>query len=659
MSKKKKETEKQATTIITRAEANFNVSTFREADNSVEFVLATENPVFIKDPIYGRCKEALMSDGVVLPSSGRIPLLDCHDRGGMANVLGSVREIRQEGDKVIGRAYFANTPKAKEAMELVKDGHLTSGSVGYSQDKSEWVSDGVIHNYHNRAFTGPMLLTTRWNLAEFSLVPVPADENATVREAVEVTAETEDGNDSGSAAVEQNTQKEDSAMENNPQAETEKVDVEKITRAAADEASTRERARVVAINDLCVKNNCPEIQTRAIKENMSLEQTQGLVIEELQKRSQPLSSASSVTVVADEADKFRNAAVDGLLLRSGMDIDKPADGAEELRGYGFKGIAREIVRRSGKNGMFSDDEALKLVFRTGTQAYSDFSNILDQSLNKAVMKGYRQAPDTWRMFCTKGNLPNLEAAKRVDLNDLPDFIENPEGAEIQNVVLGDKGETIQLKTYAAKISLTRRAILADDLGLFNKIARKIGYRAAQKIEAMAYGVLTTNGNMSDGYAVFENTHHKNIGTAGAVSKSTLAAAFALMQKQKDANGSVLDLTPKYLLVSPDEAVEAEILTASTIDPSTNNTMGNTNFFRNRGLVAISSAHISMLSNGFYLIADPATCDTIEVAFLDGRETPTIDVIDNDDDILGRSWRTYIDIGAKALDFRGMVKVAHS
>lgn len=639
--------------LITRNEADFQLSTFREADNSVEFVLATENPAIIKDSTYGKCRESLMSDGVSLPPNNQVPLLDCHDRGGITNILGSVREIRQEGDKVVGRAYFANTPRAKEALELIKGGHLKSGSVGYTQGQSEWIADGQIHNYNNRAFSGPMLLTTKWNLSEFSLVPVPADEYATVRQAPDGVPNCKER----AVAEDKNIEKKEvSQME--PK-ET-NVNVEEVTRAAADNAVKAERERMAAISELCTKNNCADIQTRAFKENLTVEQTQGLVIEELQKRSQALSSASkNVTITADESDKFRSAAVDGLLLRSGMDIEKPADGALDMQRYGFKGIAREIVRRSGNNGMFSDDDAIKLVFRAGSQAYADFTNILDTAMNKAVMNGYRQAPDTWRRFCTKGNLPNLEPAKRVNLNDMPDFIENPEGAEIQDVILGDKGETIKLVTYAAKIKLTRRAILADDLGLFNKIARKIGNRAAQKIEAMAYDVLTANAAMSDGHNLFDSTHHHNIGTAGALSKATLAAAYALMQRQTDVNGTVIDVTPKYLLVSSDEAVEAEILTASTIDPSTTNTMGATNFFRNRNLVAISTPRINMSSNGFYLVADPASCDTIEVAFLNGNENPTIETIDNDKDILGRSWRTYIDIGAKAMDFRGMVNVAHS
>ena len=58
--------------LITRNEADFQLSTFREADNSVEFVLATENPAIIKDSTYGKCRESLMSDGVSLPPNNQV-----------------------------------------------------------------------------------------------------------------------------------------------------------------------------------------------------------------------------------------------------------------------------------------------------------------------------------------------------------------------------------------------------------------------------------------------------------------------------------------------------------------------------------------------------------------------------------------------------------
>ena len=52
-----------------------------------------------------------------------------------------------------------------------------------------------------------------------------------------------------------------------------------------------------------------------------------------------------------------------------------------------------------------------------------------------------------------------------------------------------------------------------------------------------------------------------------------------------------------------------------------------------------------------LVAD--NIDTVEVAFLNGKDTPTIEAIDNDGSVLGRTYLAYIDYAAKAFDYRGM------
>lgn len=644
----------QKNQLMVRSSVSFNLQTYRENDDSVEFVLATEEPADVWD--WGTCdivKETLVASGVKFPKNRQIPLLDSHNRDGIKNILGSVRDFRIEKDQVVGRLYFSKKKEAQEALQMIREGHLDSGSVGYIQTDSVWIEDGNTLIHEGRSYKGPLLLTRSWNLNEYSLVAIGADPNAKAREAVinNVT-------DSQLAVNESNSEtKGENVMENETKTiEQPAVNVAEVERKAVE----NERARVAHIRAVCEKHNCRDMIDTLISGGYSAEAANSAVLDELAKRSVPVAAAkSTITMVADAKDKFRAAAIDGILLRAGNTVENPAAGSEELRGYSIRELSREVLRQNGHNGMLSDEQALKLVFRAGSQAYDDFSHILDQSMNKAVMNGYKQASDTWKMFCTKGSLTNLEPAKRVDINDLPDFEQNPEGAELHNSILGDKGEQVQLISYGNTVSLTRRAILADDLGLFGRIARKIGYRAAMKAEALAYGVLTGNANMSDGVALFHASHNNLAGSGGALSKATLAAAFAAIQKQTDANGSKLAITPKFVLVGPDEAVEAEILTASTIDPSSTNTMGQTNFFKNKGLVAISSPFIDTTNNGFFLIADPSSCDTIEIDFLNGKETPTIEVIDNDGDILSRKWRYYFDIGAKALDFRGMYKTAHS
>ena len=66
---------------------------------------------------------------------------------------------------------------------------------------------------------------------------------------------------------------------------------------------------------------------------------------------------------------------------------------------------------------------------------------------------------------------------------------------------------------------------------------------------------------------------------------------------------------------------------------------------------VISGHIS--TKKWFLIGDPNEIDTVEVAFLDGKETPTLYAVENDGDILGRSFVGYIDYVAKALEWRSM------
>ena len=646
--------------ILTRAK--YQPKTIREEDKSVEFVLATDNPALMYREGLGYVDESLIADGALVESDS-VPLLNCHDRYSVDRILGSVREIKAEGEKLTGRLYFAETEEGKKAFDLVKSGHLSTGSVGYYRIKSIWIPENEKIENKGKTYNGPLLLTTEWGLDEFSLVPVPADKDATVREK----------NDNGFNVIEENTKEIDimptKTIEEQKQVQTEaenKTETvvnngEELARAkqeASAEACKRERERILAINDLCNKFDCKELATRAINENMTIEQVNKLVLDELCKRSVPLSNAkSNVTVVADEKDKFINAVTDGLLMRAGIAIEKTAAGAEDFRGFGFVNIAQAVLQRNGNNRIHSNHDTLELVMRAGSQSYSDFNNILDGAVRKTVMAGYKQAPQTWRLWASKGTLENLEPTKRVGLNDIPDLKLNREGEEINHTVIGDKGEQVKLDTYGNMITLTRRAILADDLSLFNKISVRIGARCAQKVEAMAYGVLTGNANMSDNKAIFHADHH-NLLNGTVLSKEKLALAFAAMQKQTDENGSKLNIMPKYLIVSPDDAVLAETLTTSITDVSSVFTTGNTNFFRNRNLVAISTAFISQ-SDGFFLVADPSECDTVEVDFLGGKEAPTIEMLENNKDILSRSWRYYFDIGAKALDFRGMNKTPYN
>ena len=93
-------------------------------NRSLPLILATEAPIQAYD--ISRMEvvdEVLRMDGMELPK--QIPLVDSHERGSVVNVLGSIRDLRVEDGKLIGRAYFASDETSRNTFEKYADGHLT------------------------------------------------------------------------------------------------------------------------------------------------------------------------------------------------------------------------------------------------------------------------------------------------------------------------------------------------------------------------------------------------------------------------------------------------------------------------------------------------------------------------------------------------------
>lgn len=91
---------------------------------------------------------------------------------------------------------------------------------------------------------------------------------------------------------------------------------------------------------------------------------------------------------------------------------------------------------------------------------------------------------------------------------------------------------------------------------------------------------------------------------------------------------------------------------------TDGQFGTHNPFANK-LQVIPSARLDTDSTTqWYLTADPAEIDTVEVAFLEGEETPVVEEEDEfDSDV--RKVKVRHNIAAKAIDHRGMVRSSGS
>ena len=78
--------------------------------------------------------------------------------------------IKVDNEKIIAKAKFASTPLAQEIFSLYADGYLNAWSVGFIPDEYKTLknANGDFEGYH----------ISRWELLEYSAVPIPANPEA-------------------------------------------------------------------------------------------------------------------------------------------------------------------------------------------------------------------------------------------------------------------------------------------------------------------------------------------------------------------------------------------------------------------------------------------------------------------------------------------------
>jgi hypothetical protein len=185
----------------------------------------------------------------------------------------------------------------------------------------------------------------------------------------------------------------------------------------------------------------------------------------------------------------------------------------------------------------------------------------------------------------------------------------------------------------------------------------------RKQNKVVYSVLTANDVLSDNVALFNATHANVSSGAGVPSVTTLNAGFLAMAKQTGlSSDSVLNLKPAYLIVPQAYAATAMELLGSFARPDVGGSVAGSsgvaniyNMQNGRNLVLVSDANLDLSSATiWYLAADPAQIDTVEISFLEGEEAPVLEQEwDFDRDCY--KYKIRQTFGAKAIDYRGLYR----
>lgn len=677
------------------------LETLNEKERSVEAVLSTEDKVLVLDLAGWRIvEEILLMDGLKLPATGQVPMLDSHDRTTVQKQLGSIRDFQVQGKRLIGKKVFSSSPIVDHAWQLTKEGHLTDNSIGYNILNSTIVERGQEMEVAGRIFKAStkrdLRVVTKWELKESSVLPIGADGRAKNRAETNIfkrkdkkmeefekwlkergfkideLSEQQRESLQADFEAEQERQEADVVNTNPPEPKVEKEEqrTEQAQQTqtdpvqAANEAVTKERERVNAIRELAGDDVPAETVEQCIREGTSVKDAKGIFLEAIRKNRPSVGSAPAAIV---HDGQIRGQMLeDAILLRAGFEaailLDKTtgeqrAEQAHKYRDMSLIDICRHALIIEGKEIPVGREEMIRAAFSTVS-----LPEILGNVANKSLLKGYETPRETWRSWCQIGSVPDFKQVTRARLTDSGELEEVPPSGEVKHGGAEEEAEKYNIATYAKNFGINRQHIINDDLGAFTRTPARLGRSAKLLIAKLVYVHLLANGNMSDSVALFHATH-KNLNTSNALNSDHLGTAIAAFRKQTDKAGNEIDIEPAILLVPPDlEQTAKELLQSDYIIAA-----GSTDVLRpskniHKGTLQLEVE--SRLSNSkysgysittWYVMGSPNDVDTIEVAFLNGIQVPTLERFNPGANVLGIVFRTYIDVGCKSLDFRGMQK----
>jgi phage major head subunit gpT-like protein len=589
--------------------------------------------------------------GLSIPSQSR-PIRFGHD---MASGVGHTDSIAVADGKLIAAGVVSrDTAAAKEIVASARNGFPWQASLGAAVEQFEFVKEDQSVHVNGREFKGPVNVVRKATLGEISFVDLGADGNTTASVAAR------QARDGAASAKEQTTMKDTEVKQEQVNVEAAaQADVAGTPRQSSGQAGTApvadpapdirakaiaETKRIESIRKVCAGRH-GTIEAKAIEEGWD-ENTTELEVLRAERPKAPVVHIRDNSAVDSDVLAAAVCLAGGLQPAESRFDDRTleAAGRRFRSGIGLQELIMEAAWANGYAGRsFRSDMEGSL-----RAAFSTFSlpGILSNVANKFLLAGFESVEDTWRRIAATRNVRDFKAVTSYRLTGAFEYQEVGPTGELKHGQVDEESFTNQAKTYGRMFGVTRTDFINDDLGALTALPRKIGRGGALKLNKVFWTGYLNN-------AAFFTTGRANYqaGADTALSIDGLTAAELLFLEQKDAEGSPLGVVPSVLLVPPALLVRGtQFMQATELRDTTASTKYVTNNPHAGKFTVAHSAYLSNVSisgysaKAWYLLADPNDLPVIEVAFLNGQQTPTVERADADFNVLGIQFRGYFDFG---------------
>ncbi|MGB2824907.1 MAG: hypothetical protein WBF17_28305 [Phycisphaerae bacterium] len=597
-------------------------------------------------------------------------------------LLGQADRVEVVGTNLVASGDVIDVaPKARQVVEAHDRGFRWQASIGALVLAREYVPEGRTINVNGSALSGPFIVARKAELGEISFVFSGADRNTS---AVIAAGKAGKENAIMDENVKDNTDvvegKEPSTPEGKEQTGAEKIEAQAATATGASDTGAQvttdpvadmraraaaEQERIAAVRKVCGGDDRhAEIAAKAIAQGWDVTKTELEVL----RADRPKAPAAHIP----DNTMTGNVLEAACMLTGGMKGDnvqaaygeKAVDAADKRfrGGIGLQELLLEAAWANGYDGRnFRDSRGvLRFAFRPDVQAgwsTIDIGGILSNVANKFLLEGFFSVERTWRNICAVRNVSDFKTVTSYRLIGRDQYEIVAPGGELKHGTLGEESYTNKADTYGLLLAIDRRDIINDDLGAITTVPRKLGRGSGLKINDIFWTVFLANSD-------FFKTANKNYltGTDTVLSIDGLTKAEVAFLDQVDGDGKPIGIMPAIVLVPTAlsaigtmlyKSLEIRDTTASTKYPVANPHQGKFRTEVSRYLA--NSAYTGNSAKAWYLLADPADLPVIEVAFLNGQESPTIETADADFNVLGIQMRGYHDFGVNLQDPKGGCK----
>lgn len=546
-----------------------------------------------------------------------IPILWAHERS-LDAVIGRSTEIVNDGSQLVIRGELLAEGEIPEKIaRLARAGIPLQASIGADAGNIENVNSGGVVAVNGREFAGPVSVVRASDLRETSVVLFGADANTSAAIAAEA-------NEGVSMSEQLN---------------------EKPVEAAAPQT---EAATIVAAEQ---KVEAPAVTAEDIA-NRVFEKIRAERLAEVRAERPKAPAVHVVDVAAASEPKVIEAA---LCLAGGLPgVDRLYDGktleaADRRRGHTSLGeVLVEAARANGYQGSARISAGnIREVLASGFATHS-ISNVLAATYGKFLLQGFTAVESNWDMISSVRSVSDYKSVTGVRVTGGFEFDEVGNGGELKQAEAGDETRSIKANLYGRMSSITMVDIVNDDLGALSVVPQRLGRGAAIKLNKVFWSEFESNNAT---YFAKETA-----GSGNALAIGSLKTAAASYRKLKDGDGNPLGISPAMLLVSPEnEITAAELMSGSLLITGENATRTNVNVLAGRYQV-VASSYLTSAST-WWLVANPGELPCMEVAFLNGQRTPTVQQAEADFDTLGIQVRGHFSFGVAKAESKGAYRMA--